>query len=996
MKRVGYNRQTHRSLVRNANVGTFSCILLILFFAMSAPWAFASVAAPTLGIYDTFNGSPYSGPLIDSSRWYPLEFVREIRDGKLVSRIRAAGPSPVSNSLLFANPSTIQSLQADVRLASCTLPLVGDCGLRLRGSFYSDGTSGTGALGDVRAEVYAINTESGSHVGYMVYRCTNADCSAIANVVAPTMVKAISMGATHVLGMAWNGSLLTFTVDGVPTVVDPKGAQPIGNPTPRVPMKMLTSQVTIFPPGGEGSVAGNFDNVHVNNTLYDDFDGAPFSGPRLDPAKWAASSGAGSGSPPRDVVREIAEGKLVSKVAGTGVTNDDFKSRLRFLNDNAIKAMRADVTVTEYQATSGTSVQARLTGGFYNDGSSTGSSDSTGNVRAGIRIRSLNGGDLYAHFFVSRINDSLGNTETVLCSDSLGSVDLGETHTLFVIWDGSVFTYGITDLGISKTFDPKPYASVVKPQTDHFTEMDTHVFLSSDGASGYIAATFDNVYVNSEALQLPRLAPAFSRAVTGDVVSAGVGLYNTGTGTINLTGIPTGATIEKAFLYWATLGSSGTFTTPTLNGTPVTGTLIGRSEEPIRGALQTFTYRADVTSRVTGNGSYLIAGLPTGPLPPASYTTSDTEGASLVVLYSVPGAPARFIAIHDGAVSLRGNRLQYYATPFTGFKALNPPTGAKLTYIVGDGQSLTPEYAGLNGILLGANEFSGSSGPYWDTRTYNVASAITAGDTSGTATLSTANDALIWVAAILSIPVNVPTVTVTALDPSAGENPANPGSFRLTRSGLLTAPLTVYFGVTGTATANSDYGALPTSVTFAVGQATRDLVVTPVNDALIEAPETVILTLSARAAYLVGSPGSATVTITSEDVAAPNLLGIYTGSGSATNSACTFPPDNGTFPFSATVRITSQVGPNFSGTATFVAEGPLDVTLSGTWNGAGFSGSFTLPGPMTGTIAFTGTLSVNTLSMSFAGTTYEGPNSCHLAGSLTASRPATVAVVGAP
>ena len=50
------------------------------------------------------------------------------------------------------------------------------------------------------------------------------------------------------------------------------------------------------------------------------------------------------------------------------------------------------------------------------------------------------------------------------------------------------------------------------------------------------------------------------------------------------------------------------------------------------------------------------------------------------------------------------------------------------------------------------------------------------------------------------------------------------------------------------------------------GSASVVITVTPVNDTLVESNETVVVTLSSNAAYTVGSPSNATVTITSDDV----------------------------------------------------------------------------------------------------------------------------------
>jgi hypothetical protein len=109
-------------------------------------------------------------------------------------------------------------------------------------------------------------------------------------------------------------------------------------------------------------------------------------------------------------------------------------------------------------------------------------------------------------------------------------------------------------------------------------------------------------------------------------------------------------------------------------------------------------------------------------------------------------------------------------------------------------------------------------------------------------------------------------VTVTALDASATEAGLTSGTFRFARTGSTASALTVYYTVTGTATAGTDYTALGTSVTFPAGQSTVTKPVTPRQDSLQELNETVILTLTQHATYAVGSSASATVTLTSDDL----------------------------------------------------------------------------------------------------------------------------------
>ncbi len=104
------------------------------------------------------------------------------------------------------------------------------------------------------------------------------------------------------------------------------------------------------------------------------------------------------------------------------------------------------------------------------------------------------------------------------------------------------------------------------------------------------------------------------------------------------------------------------------------------------------------------------------------------------------------------------------------------------------------------------------------------------------------------------------TVTVSATTANASE-PASNGVFTFSRTGSTTAALTVNFAVSGTATNGTDYTTIGTSVTFAVGQSSTTQTVAVLSDVLVEASETVIVTLVSGAGYTSGSPSSATVTI---------------------------------------------------------------------------------------------------------------------------------------
>lgn len=115
------------------------------------------------------------------------------------------------------------------------------------------------------------------------------------------------------------------------------------------------------------------------------------------------------------------------------------------------------------------------------------------------------------------------------------------------------------------------------------------------------------------------------------------------------------------------------------------------------------------------------------------------------------------------------------------------------------------------------------------------------------------------------IAVAPPTVTLSVADGSAAEAGLNTGAVTFTRVGDTSAPLTVDYTVGGSAS-SGDYAALSGSVTIPGGQASVMLVITPVDDADFEAPETVVVTVAANAAYVVGVPSQAAVTIADNDL----------------------------------------------------------------------------------------------------------------------------------
>ncbi len=258
--------------------------------------------------------------------------------------------------------------------------------------------------------------------------------------------------------------------------------------------------------------------------------------------------------------------------------------------------------------------------------------------------------------------------------------------------------------------------------------------------------------------------------ITGDYVVGGVGLRGLGvngiaTGAIGISGVPPGADVQAAYLYWQvvstdTLGPDSGSMGVTFRGSPLAtpagpvGKVLGAfGSAPCwssgggtgssGGSKRTYTYRADVLryfdveadGKVSVNGTHAVQVPDTGG---SGNATPIALGASLVVVYRAPdsAAPLSAIVIYDGSYTV-DNSSRTMSQTVKGFyqPALSNPN-ARITYIVGSGQANKNENLLLDGSLLAVSPFGGTSGESWDNRTFAIdpgadGSLTTVVDTNG-------------------------------------------------------------------------------------------------------------------------------------------------------------------------------------------------------------------------------------------------------------------------
>ena len=261
-----------------------------------------------------------------------------------------------------------------------------------------------------------------------------------------------------------------------------------------------------------------------------------------------------------------------------------------------------------------------------------------------------------------------------------------------------------------------------------------------------------------------------------DVAEFGFGgMRGIGTGSITVSGVS--GPVFHAFLYWNGPTNS---TDPavnaavTFNGSAVTGTNIGVSGDNNWGFQNTQSYRADVTSLVTGNGAYGLAGF----LKPAA----DINGVALIVFHDNGNSgDDRNVVLWNGNDSncLTGGTPENWDETITGV----PYQGgsASLDFVVADGQSFTDDAVLVNGsplvpagqIFDGDSTPPGVAGSLWDVESFDLTSFLATGSNNLHITTGTVQDCLSLVVAVANVPASAPvilaptTAAVTAQKQSA-------------------------------------------------------------------------------------------------------------------------------------------------------------------------------------------------------------------------------------
>lgn len=257
-------------------------------------------------------------------------------------------------------------------------------------------------------------------------------------------------------------------------------------------------------------------------------------------------------------------------------------------------------------------------------------------------------------------------------------------------------------------------------------------------------------------------------------------VYSSGTTTqTTLSGIPSGATVEAAYLYWAGSGGTADYNV-TFDGNFVSAPSNRRYTASFYSGGTTYRYFsgvADVTSVVAakgggaGNGTYSFSGLSVDSGSTYCATEAVLAGWSLLVIYSHPSEEFRVLNLYEGFQTFQYNSFTLNLSNFNVPSTFTKGRIAHLTWegdptLSGGGENLT-----FNGTTMNnasnpiGNQFNSistitgtpentSHGIDFDV--YDLTSPIIqAGQTSATTTYSSGQDLVLLSAEIVAMP-NVP------------------------------------------------------------------------------------------------------------------------------------------------------------------------------------------------------------------------------------------------
>jgi len=450
-------------------------------------------------LYDDF-----SGALINKNKWKQGESVREadVANHRLVSKLGTPNlttietyPYKSTNDLVFFNPQSINSIQADVSVLDKNVANNGAVKATTGGRWYHCYVSGQG--GYVWAEIAIKGDSSGLKATWSVLKSSDPYYSVWETLGSGDFTTIIDLGTTYALYVGYDvgGNQFTFKVGAEEQTFGPTGL-PDRDAIGIDAWKSLSTQVEAADSTSSGYISATFTNIYVNNSLYEDF-----SSVFLDPTKWWIPYSIIDGEFHNfdELVREVSEGTFRSKIRSQSPVTEVY-SRLEFANPSSIRFIRTKVTPLQYQNedNQGARVEACIAGHFYNE--ETSNIGYAGEVEAKIWIGgNWNGGGATpaARWWVAKFLNSTGTFRQILDQGTFTiPITLGTTYVLSIRMNANQLTFTI-EHSVTGAAEEAIYVPVtsINPPSIPWKGIGTFVYNATD-LEATIEALFDDVMVD--------------------------------------------------------------------------------------------------------------------------------------------------------------------------------------------------------------------------------------------------------------------------------------------------------------------------------------------------------------------------------------------------------------------------------------------------------------------------------------------------------------------
>jgi hypothetical protein len=246
--------------------------------------------------------------------------------------------------------------------------------------------------------------------------------------------------------------------------------------------------------------------------LYDNFNVKP-----INPAKWSGSEGsAGPAAPNTESARKLAKQQLYIALTTWGRTDSNTgdagnqSNRLGVTNPVPITTIQADVTVKSVKVvgctanTTATRSRAQINGGFFNDGTSPGAGDRTGDIIATIQsVRDTHFGDRIEAVISRCTNGACSTVSTLAFQVFNANWTQGVADTLRLQWDpaNDRFIYTVNPGGVNEIITLSYTVPDANPAVVNFKQPAVLNSVAScmgpaPRASATMKALFDNVMIN--------------------------------------------------------------------------------------------------------------------------------------------------------------------------------------------------------------------------------------------------------------------------------------------------------------------------------------------------------------------------------------------------------------------------------------------------------------------------------------------------------------------